>query len=56
MTPAEFAESMDTIFQDNFYDQELLHIKMDDLMCNVLCELGFSDGIEVFKTAEKWYA
>ena len=56
MTPKEFFDKM-TEIEDEFYsDLEVCHSKMDDLMCEVLDELGYGDGVHVFKGADKWYA
>jgi len=61
MTPEEFKQEMDkrskTPWPDwHGIDQEAAHSAMDDLMCQVLEELGYVDGIKIFKAADKWYA
>lgn len=28
----------------------------DKLMCDVLTQLGYGEGVEIFKNAPKWYA
>lgn len=55
ITPEEFEERMKEIKNKN-YDTEGCHIDMDDLMCKVLCRLGYSKGIEVYNDTGKWYA
>ena len=37
-------------------DTEVAHYEADILMCELLTELGYSEGIEVFDNALKWYA
>lgn len=32
------------------------HISMDYLMCTVLRELGYDEGVDIFMNTEKWYA
>lgn len=63
MTPEEFAEKMkkarDTtcwIFGSEVPDIETAHENMDDLMCHVLRELGYGEGIDIFRQTKKWYA
>ena len=41
---------------DSYLDQEEKHINADVLMCDVLKQLGYKAGIEVFENAEKWYS
>jgi 5'-deoxynucleotidase YfbR-like HD superfamily hydrolase len=54
MTPEEFAEKMKEI--EISFDPEKAHSKADDLLCAVLRELGYEDGIKIFEEMEKWYA
>lgn len=63
MTPEEFKlamldASLTTYeFEGHHYiDHETAHEKMDDLMCQVLKELGYGDGIDIFSVTTKWYA
>ena len=62
MTPEEFWLKMATLISECTYDgeydpyEEILHIKMDELMCDLLKELGYEKGVEVFKRAPKWYS
>lgn len=53
-TPKEFAEEM-RILADND-DIEMRHRTMDHLMTSVLRELGYGEGVKIFKEARKWYA
>ena len=54
MTPKEFAERMKWFSDNN--DPEMAHYNMDELMCEVLSELGYEEGIAIFCDTEKWYA
>ena len=56
LTPEEFEMLMNNNFNDSYLDQEEKHINADVLMCDVLRQLGYKAGIEVFENAEKWYS
>ena len=57
MNPQVFYEKMKRLRGDNDdYDKELTHDAMDNLMCEVLTELGYEDGVKVFQETDKWYA
>ena len=65
MTPEEFKTHMENISKDvmELDDQnpdmpsmiEAAHIKADELMCEILIELGYEEGIKIFKRMEKYY-
>lgn len=55
-TPQEFRREMELIKYANSDDLELVHVKMDDLMCRVLDELGYGEGVNVFEQTTKYYA
>jgi hypothetical protein len=38
------------------FDPEIYHIKADDLLCEVLLSLGFSESVKFFKDSDKWYS
>jgi hypothetical protein len=54
LTPEQFSNEMKSIFKN--LDTEGAHVEADRLMCELLRELGYSQGVQVFKEAEKWYA
>jgi len=54
MTPGEFAVAMGMIAANG--DIEADHAHADELMEAALTELGFGDGVAIFKAMEKWYA
>lgn len=56
ITPAEFEDRMMKIKQSYSDDPEMAHRLMDELMCDVLIEHGYSVGVKTFKETSKWYA
>jgi hypothetical protein len=61
MTPEEFAAKMREEFPINehgnaAYDKEGAHAQADDIICDLLESLGYAEGVEIFRRAEKWYA
>jgi hypothetical protein len=54
MTPAEFYARMQNI-ADTISDPEGAHRLADDLLCDVLMQLGYGDGVAVFEDMDKWY-
>ena len=37
-------------------DPEIAHVNADEVLCELLTSLGFSDVVEEFKKVPKWYA
>ncbi len=37
-------------------DKEIAHIEADDLMCELLTELGYGEAVKIFEEMEKWYS
>lgn len=57
MTPEEFAKAMKEIRDEEVHgDTESCHGRADDLLCSVLRELGYGEGVEHFEDMGKWYA
>ena len=57
MSAEEFKKAMEQIAADEADDdEELAHIHADELMCEVLNQLGYSEGVTIFKDMPKWYA
>jgi hypothetical protein len=54
MTPEQFKRQMEKLNTGG--DIEAEHSLADRLMCEVLRELGYGDGVELFEKMEKWYA
>jgi hypothetical protein len=55
MSPAEFAERMRKI-AEVVGDPEASHGEGDQLMTELLCQLGYGEGCDVFDKMPKWYA
>ena len=53
MTALAFNEDMLGIAEDE--DPTTRHLQGDMLMCQVLTQLGYGDGVEVFEKMCKWY-
>jgi hypothetical protein len=56
VSPKEFKEKMLEIFPLTGYDEEAAHGDADMLMCELLSELGYEDGVKIFETSDRWYA
>ena len=37
-------------------DQELAHVNADELLCDLLIELGYKKIVRIYNKIEKWYA
>ena len=55
-TPYDFWETMWKIKTDQDLYEETAHIVMDNVMCDLLRELGYGEGVDVFEDTPKWYA
>jgi hypothetical protein len=62
-TPEEFAEKMRNITITlnetkgiNGWDEEDSHKLADQYMCDLLIELGYGEGVDIFKGMHKYYA
>ena len=51
---SDFAEKMQNIFKNE--DTETAHIKADELICETLKQLGYTEGVKVFMENLKWYS
>ena len=56
LSPAEFATRMRQIAEIYRYDEEAVHVAMDNLMCDLIKSLGYGEGVEVFDNTYKYYA
>ena len=59
MTPNEFAEAMRAA-HEGFHDflgddMASRHMHMDNLMCELLTDLGYEEGVKIFEFTCKWY-
>lgn len=69
MTPEEFKKKMEETYPPdvprNFgdlgirkiraYDPGSTHEEVDNILCDILTDLGYGDGVKIFKGAERWY-
>lgn len=55
MSPSQFEKEMRKIHDNDDFDTEDKHRYMDNLMAEVLKELGYSKGIQIFVDTDKWY-
>lgn len=59
ISPTEFERRMrefDENAEKEHYDYEISHSNADALMCEVLRQLGYEKGVEIFNNMGKWYA
>ncbi len=56
ITPEEFYKQMKELHEKFGEDEEVAHSMMDDMICKVLMELGYQEGVDVFRNQAKWYA
>lgn len=52
-TPKEFRDRMEEL---SHLDTERRHIEMDACMCDLLTELGYGEGVEIFNSVTLWYS
>lgn len=58
-TPEEFKQAMTDAYHKYWeieVDEEFVHIKMDEIMCNALRSLGYGEGIDIFENTPVWYS
>ena len=59
LTPEEFTREMAKLHKDyivDMDDEELCHINMDNLIRDMLIDLGYEGGASIFENTHKWYA
>lgn len=56
MDPQEFCNEMRRIKNEYRSDWEKRHFLMDELMCKVLKELGYEEGVILYEITAKWYS
>lgn len=37
-------------------DTEVAHSEADDILCEILTEMGYNDIVKAYETINKWYA
>ena len=55
MSPFEFERRMKICFDGNNGSVEDNHMDADEIMKEVLVQLGYKAGIKIFKNGTKWY-
>lgn len=53
---AAFTAKMREAYRKYGDDEKIVHSMMDGIMCETLDRLGFTEGVEIFGEAPKWYA
>lgn len=56
ISPEKFAEQMQEIRNRLQGDPERAHIEADNLMVEVLDQLGYGQDTKIFKSLDLWYA
>lgn len=56
ITPEEFELRMIELRDNQGTCAEARHSIGDDMMCEILKELGYANGVDVFINMERWYA
>ena len=51
-----FTAAMREAYRKYGDDEKIVHSTMDGIMCDTLDRLGFTEGVEIFNKAPKWYA
>ena len=51
-----FTAAMREAYRKYGDDEEIVHSTMDGIMCDTLDRLGFTESVEIFNKAPKWYA
>lgn len=53
-SPKEFAERVHQIIQEEGEDYERSHTRLDELLCQVLEQNGYGDGVNIYRKTPKW--
>lgn len=52
----EYLKKIKEAQQEEDDDQEVRHIREDELLCELLIELGFNKFVKQYHSTNKWYA
>lgn len=52
----EYLRLMDEAIATSEADEEIGHSVADDILCNLLIELGYQDVVDKYYAVSKWYA
>lgn len=56
MTPVKFSAQMRALIEQYGDDEESCHWHCDQLICQLLRELGYGEAVDMFEATERWYA
>lgn len=56
MSPAEAAAAMRVLLENNDDDPESTHSDADELLCEVLTNLGYGETVDAFLAMKRWYS
>lgn len=56
MPPGLFKAKMAGLKSKYLGDPEAFHAKADQLLCQVLTDLGYEEGVKIYNSSTKWYA
>lgn len=54
LSPKRFAERVQQIIQEEGEDYERSHTRLDELLCQVLEQNGYGDGVNIYRKTPKW--
>lgn len=55
LTPTEFKQKLLDIKENYEHDTEVLHMKLDRAMCDLLASMGYGEAVAVFQSTHLWY-
>lgn len=53
--PDKFKSELEAIIERENIDDGTRHARMDELMCKVLTDLGYGEGVAIFEKTPKYY-
>jgi len=56
MTPEEAIEELSALAGELHPDIEANHLQADDILCQLLIALGYSEVVRMWRRVPKWYA
>jgi len=54
LTPEQFANEIKEIIKEYPRDRELGGVYLDGALCRMLIQLGYSKGVRLYNTYERW--
>jgi hypothetical protein len=56
LTPEQFRDAMKEIGEKHAGDWEVIHSEADNLICALLREMGYEEGLNIYDSWTRWYA